>query len=280
MNPIAFHLGPLTIRWYGVMVAAGFLVGFTILQRRAGKGAAVNRDEAGNLALTAMIGGMIGARLFYVAENWVEYSRNLLEIVRIDHGGLVFYGGLFGAVAAVWLRCRWKKLPVWEVADLFAPALPIGHALGRVGCFLNGCCFGRPWSGLLGVSYPPESDVHRIQLIKGLSAPDSMQCLPVFPIQLAAALMNLAIFGVLLVAAPRMARRGRLFALYVMLYSGMRFFLEFARGDYLETLGPFTPAQVVCLLLFPAGVVLFVLLGRFGPKRPAAPSLGEGDGDG
>ncbi|NOY82367.1 MAG: prolipoprotein diacylglyceryl transferase [Kiritimatiellaeota bacterium] len=279
MNPIAFQLGPLTIRWYGIMVAAGFLLGFTVLQRRAGRGGAVSRDEAGNLALTAMLGGIVGARLFYVIENWEEYRRALAEILRIDHGGLVFYGGLFGAVAAVWLRCRRKRLPVWEVGDLFAPALPVGHALGRVGCFLNGCCFGRPWRGLFSVLYPPGSDVHHVQRIKGICAPDSAQCLPVFPIQLMAAVMNLAIFGILLLAGPRLARRGQLFALYVMLYSSMRFFLEFARGDYLVYIGPFTPAQVVCLLLFPVGVVLFVLLGRFAPDRRAAPSLGGDEGD-
>ena len=274
MDPVAFHLGPLTIRWYGIMVASGFLVGFTVLQRRAGA-KNVSRDEAGNLALAAMLGGIVGARILYVIENWEEYSRALWEIPRIDHGGLVFYGGLLGAVGAICLYCRWKRLPLWQVADLFAPALPLGHVLGRVGCFLNGCCFGRPWDHVPHVLYPGESDVHRIQMIKGLCSPDSLRSLPIFPIQLASALMNLAVFGVLLLIEPRLPRRGQLFAVYVMLYSGARFFIEFARGDYLQYIGPFTPAQVLCLLLFPAGTALFFLLARFGPARSTLESPAE-----
>ena len=218
--------------------------------------------------LRMIIGGVIGARILYVLQNWSDFRIRPEEIIRIDHGGLVFYGGFFGAVLAVGLYCRWKKLPVDEVADLAAPVLPLAHAVGRIGCFLNGCCFGKPFSHFPHVQYLPGSDVQLVQHVKGLCPPDSAAPLPVFPIQLAASLSNLAIFALLMFLEKRVKRRGQLFALYMILYSLARFLIEFGRGDYLTYLGPFTPAQVVCLGLFPAGAALFVILGRRGRLKP------------
>ncbi len=268
MDPIAFHLGPLTVRWYGIMVASAFLVGFFTLQRRARSREGIDEETAGNLTLAAMLGGIVGARILYVAQNWPEFRGHPLEMLRIDHGGLVFYGGFFGAVAAVGLYCLRKKLPAGEAADLAAPVLPLAHAVGRVGCFLNGCCFGKPFAHFPHVQYLPGSDVQLIQRIKGLCPPDSPTCLPVFPIQLVNSLTNLAIFALLLWFEKRLERRGQLFALYIVFYSFARFCTEFGRGDYLNYVGPFTPAQAVCLVLFPAGIVLFLALGRYG--RPTA----------
>ena len=244
MDPIAFHVGQLPIRWYGVFVALGFLAAFYLVQYNARK-KGFSKDAAADLVFIAMLGGILGARLFYVVQNWGDYRGNLLEIVRVDHGGLVFYGGFFGALVAVGLACFRKSYSVAEVGDVFAPALPLGHALGRVGCFLNGCCHGKPWSGIAAVHYPQISQ-------------------PVFPIQLVSSAMNLFICVVLLGLSSRLRRRGQLFPIYMLLYATGRFVVEFARGDYAagQYVGPFTPAQIICLLLLPVGTVWLVAVRR------------------
>jgi len=262
MNPVAFHIGPLTIRWYGIMVALGFVTAMLYAQRRARR-FSMPPEDVENLALFAVVGGLIGARVLYVISNWSEFRTAPAEIVRIDHGGLVFYGGLIGGGLAAWRLIRRRKLPVWKTADVVAPAVPLGHAIGRIGCLLNGCCFGRPWTRFPCIQYLPGSESHHVQILKGLVSPDGTP-LPVFPTQALASLMNLGIFVTLLALEPRLRRQGQLFALYLMLYSGARFFAEFLRGDYLTYIGPFTPAQIICLMVFPASALLFRRLQRKG----------------
>jgi phosphatidylglycerol:prolipoprotein diacylglycerol transferase len=275
MDPVAFQLGPLSIRWYGICFALGFVAAYLLFLRRA-RGTAVGSDGAADLALAAMVGGLIGARGLYVAQNWTAAFRGRLhEIIRIDHGGLVFYGG-FLAAAALLLLLSWRRgYRYGLVADLIAPCLALGHAFGRVGCLLNGCCFGRPWSGPLAMTYPAPSEVLAVQYahglfrggeaeqvrraLEGLPTDAAVACLPVLPVQAGEALLNLALAVLLLRLARRLQGSGRLFALYLMLYGGGRFALEFLRGDYLERLGPFTPAQVICLGLVPAGALLWHL---------------------
>lgn len=278
MNPVAFQFGPLAVRWYGVCFAVGFVAGYFLFLRRARR-TPLGSDGAADLAMVAMLAGLVGARALYVAQNWSSQFRDhLLEIVRIDHGGLVFYGGFLGATLAVFLASRRRHYPYGLVADLITPSLALGHAFGRLGCFLNGCCFGRPWTGPLAVTYPARGDVLPIQYEKGLFAGDTAErvrlflarmpgadpvtCLPVFPVQLLEALVNAALVLLLLRLSRRLQGSGRLFALYLMLYAGARFAVEFLRGDYLELIGPFTQAQVICLGLLPAGALLWWHAGR------------------
>lgn len=254
IDPVAFQIGRLTIRWYGVMVALGFLAAFQLIQYR-GKRRGFGSGPAGDLTFVLMLGGMVGARALYVMQNWSsEFSGRWLETVRIDHGGLVFYGGFIGAAVAGGAMCRIKKWRCVDAADLVAPALAIGHALGRVGCFINGCCFGRPWDGVFAIRYPASSGILGVQIHKGLVESDAAAALPVFPVQIIATVTNLALCLFLLYIEPKMRRRGQLFACYLVFYSGTRFAIEFLRGDYTQQVGPFTPAQVICLVLFPIGL--------------------------
>jgi len=271
MNPIAIELGPLQIRWYGVFVALGFLAALTLLVRRAAK-SGFGKENAADLALVAMVGGIVGARVLYVLQNLAYFrTRPLIEVVRVDHGGLVFYGGFIGACAAVAVFAKMRKRSPGEIADLAAPVLPLGHAIGRIGCFINGCCFGMPWAGTCAVRYPNvikaagrtmESDVFHVQSQKGVLEHGS--CAPVFPVQLLATFLNVVICVVLLLVEKRMKRRGQLFGVYMILYAAARFVVEFFRGDYLHSVLGLTPAQVVCLGLAPVGIATFVLAGRWG----------------
>lgn len=271
------------VYWYGLMVGLGFLACLLVAQWR-GRRLGVPPERVGDLVVAAIVGGIVGARVFYVVNNLSYYLSNPVEIIRIDHGGLVFYGGLFGGALAVYWLARRTALPVAHVADLAGLVLPLGQAFGRIGCFLNGCCFGKPTHSHWSVTYqfPPYESVFEVQHAHNLLSPELLnqaaagapvQCLPLVPIQLYMCLTNLVLFAILLAVATRVRTPGRLFALSLILYAVGRFGDEFGRGDYpaSDYYGPFTVAQAISLLLLPAGLALWYWLGRRRAAAPPAP---------
>ena len=155
MHPIAFHLGSLTIRWYGVMVALAFVAGLWTAGRR-GLLSGFNPEKIYDLGPWLILGGLVGARIFYVVEYWRESFAGLpvWEIFMIQHGGLVFYGGFIGAALAGIFYARRKQLPLWRLADVIAPSIALGSIFGRIGCLLNGCCYGRECSAPWAIHFP------------------------------------------------------------------------------------------------------------------------------
>src|SRR5580704_19319839 len=151
MHPIAFHIGSLTVHWYGVMIAFAFLAGLWTATLRARR-EKISGEKIADVTLWIMVGGIIGARAVYVTTYWREEfaDQPFSEIFMIQHGGLVYYGGLIGSTIAGIIYVRWKKLPFWKIADVLAPSIALGNFLGRIGCLLNGCCYGRvcaaPWA--------------------------------------------------------------------------------------------------------------------------------------
>ena len=258
MHPILFSVFGKDIYSYGVMAALGFLAGiltWTWLARRE------LRPEgfATDLGFWLMASGIVGSRLAYVAANWSYYRDNPLEIVRIDQGGLIFYGGFLLACAALVIFARRHRVPVWHMADFAIPALAIGHALGRMGCFLNGCCYGRPaGDAFCGIAYPPICE-------PGKLFPD----VPLYPVQLIESACLLALWLVLVWAYPRRRKDGAVFALYLVLYPPIRFALEYLRGDERQSWLALDVAQVTSIGLFLAGILLFVFL----PRRRYAPPV-------
>ena len=267
MNRIALQLGPITIYWYGVFVSMGFILAYLVMHWKAKK-TNFPQHKVSDLCFAAMLGGILGARLFYVLLNYDDYLKNPAEIIRIDHGGLVFYGGLFGAgITGVWL-VRKIGLNGWAVADLFALALPLGQAVGRIGCFINGCCFGKPSASWFAYRYPADSSVWTTQVHNHLIASDANECLPVLPVQLFQSGINLVIWGILLIIAPKVTRKGQLFSWYIILYSIGRFLNEFNRGDYVRYYWGLTVSQVICLLLLPLGIYLYFRSKKQGNLTP------------
>jgi len=240
MDPICFHLGPKPVYWYGVMMALAFLAGMTHW-RWVGRRTSRDVSLAGDLAFWLMVGGILGARIAYVASDWSYFQARPWEIIRIDQGGLIYYGGFIGGLVAFLGVAKHYRLPALDLADFVVTALPLGHAFGRIGCFLNGCCGGR--------SCEPS------WITGGLAH---------FPVQLYESAFNLGLYAFLtwFFLKRRGRRLGSVMALYLLTYPVERFLIEFLRGDDRMRLGTLDIAQVVSLTLFLTGIVLWHIANR------------------
>jgi len=258
MHPIAFELGTLSIHWYGVMVALGFLAGLWTAGRR-GLGAGIAAEKIADLGPWLLIGAIAGARTLHVISYWHESyaGKPIGEIFAVWHGGLVYYGGLIGASLACIVYVRLKKLPLWKMADILAPSIALGYVFGRIGCLLNGCCYGRacdlPWA----IHFPAGNPLN----------PPSY---PVHPTEVYEALLNLGLYAVLAWLHGRKRFDGQVFSVYLVGYAVLRSFVELFRGDYPQYqhyLGGWaTPAHLVSLGILVAGIVLLRVLPRLGTK--------------
>ena len=250
MHPIAFNLGPLTIHWYGIMVALAFLVGLWTASRRASQ-SGIHGERIVDLGPWLILGAILGARTFYVISYWHEEfaGKPISEIFMIHHGGLVFYGGLLGASLAGIIYIRVRQLPLWKVADILAPSIALGYVFGRIGCLLNGCCYGRicdqPWA----IRFPSEHGTHGQ---------------PVHPTQIYDSLLNLGLYLALAWFYRRKKLDGQVFAIYLMGYAVTRSLVEMFRGDYpAEHLhSGLTPAHLISIGILGAGAILFWMLQR------------------
>jgi phosphatidylglycerol---prolipoprotein diacylglyceryl transferase len=255
VHKVAFQLGDFTIYWYGVMVALGFLFGLWTATRR-GLRTGIPGERIADLGIWLMVGAIVGARLFFVVAYWETdfASKPLSEVFMIRKGGLVFYGGLVGASLACVFYVRAKGLPLLRVADALAPSIALGYVFGRLGCFLNGCCYGSactlPWA----VHFPSNHETY----------PQA-----VHPTQLYESLLNLGLYGALAWGYRRKRFDGQVFAGYLIGYAVLRTIGESFRGDYaVRYLGGWaTPAQLFSILVFAAGAVLW-WIGSRSQSRP------------
>ncbi len=251
MYPTLFTIGPLTVHSFGLMVALGFLAALFFMTRLARLGFVEKLPEEGvsQLVLCAMLGGAFGARLAYVCEHWsAEYAeRPFLEIFRFDKGGLMFYGGLIGAIVVIAFFSKVKKISLVRILDLCAVGLPLGHAFGRVGCFLNGCCFGRVCDSVISVKYPANSPAWWQQVGNGLIGRGATETLPILPSQLIEATANIILFAALFAYARKKPAEGRVAGAYLIAYAVIRFFTETLRNDPRMMVGPLTISQFLSL---------------------------------
>jgi phosphatidylglycerol:prolipoprotein diacylglycerol transferase len=260
--------GTVTIASYGAMVLVGFLACLWLAQGR-GRRLGIDPLALFDAATFGLLGGIVGARAFYVLDNWAAFAGNPWRILRIDLGGLTFYGGLAGGAAGFLAAVRKRRLPVRLTLDVAASVMPLGHALGRVGCFLNGCCFGKVTSAWTGVRFPRIVDAtntlvgslpYMEQLQHGLITETQTRSLPVHPTQLYEAAYNLAIFAVLSLLFTRRRRPGDIGWLYLVLYGASRFTNEFFRADTapVASLGGLTIFQAISAAAVLLGVAMLV----------------------
>ena len=254
MHPELFSIGFLHVKTYGCCMALGFFAAWQVLSylcRLVGR----PFEPLGNLVIALMVSGVAGSRIAYVIEHWqAEFAAHPADIIRIDQGGLMFYGGFILAVLVFIGWCLAKRERPLALADLLCVVIPLGHAFGRIGCFFFGCCYGRLSSSAIAVSFPRGSPAWYEQLNAGLIVATAQKSLPVLPTQLFEAAANLLLFAALFFFF-RWFRRGTT-ALYLIGYAFIRFGMETLRGDPRAAVGPFSISQAISLALLAAGALL------------------------
>ena len=236
MHPILVQIGPLTIYSYGVMLAVSVVLCTFFLSRDAAQ-AGINRELVFDLVFWTVLWGIIGARLFYVVIAWSYFAPTPWEIVMLNKGGLAWQGGFAGGtLAGIWFIKK-RGLSLRTVMDLIAPYVALGQAIGRVGCFFNGCCFGKPWDH--GIFFP----VHAARL---------------HPTQLYETAGLFLIFCFLKIAQRKRHTPGMIFVYYIWLAAIERFIVEFYRADHDILWGGVSLPQYVSLLIFAAGIFTYI----------------------
>ncbi len=250
--PVLFHVGPFSVRAYGVMLAISFVLG-AWWAARAGARRGIDPDRILSLVGWILVASIAGARLHFVLAHPGPFARPL-DFFRIWEGGLTLYGGLIAAVAVSFFYIRRHAMPFLKIADATAPAIAMGEAVTRIGCYLNGCCFGAPCHGRFCVDYPADSYA-AMTLGAGVA---------VYPAQLYLSALMFLLFAVLWRMDRRTLPAGLLFGVYLTGQGLARYVVDFYRYyeevDRIESLAPVieTKSQMIALLLAVSGVVLIV----------------------
>ena len=251
MFPDLFSIGPLTIHTYGLFVALGFVAALGVTIKLC-KSHGLEAQQVMDMAFTTIIWGIIGSRLVFVLMNFSYYRAHPADVFKVWEGGLVFSGGLIvAALAAIWYS-RKHHLSFWEMGDLFAPGLAIGQGIGRIGCFMAGCCYGKPTDKIWGVVFTHPNSLAPLDIV-------------LHPAQLYSFLSGLVIFLVLLFLHAKRKYEGQVLLWFLILHSTGRLLIERFRGDD-RGLIPGTEmsvTQLIAILILIASVVaLFTLKSK------------------
>lgn len=255
IDPNLLHLGPFTLSWHGLFSAVGVIAGVSVGVRVAAD-AGASEEGAYNLALWSVAGGIVGARLFHVVDNWAYYAQNPASIILINEGGIAIYGAVVGGILTGVLYAWRTHLPVAHVADGGAIGLILGAAIGRIGDIINGEHHGAPLDAPWAVVYTHPNTLAQ----------------PGLPVHLAVGyemVWDLLVFGLLWLMRGRV-RPGIVFWTYLLLYGFGRFWTTFYRQDQIQAFG-LTQAQLVAVIGIILGTVMIaraLLLGRFWASEP------------
>jgi phosphatidylglycerol:prolipoprotein diacylglycerol transferase len=236
LRPVLFNIHGYGLHTYGVAIAAAFLVAIFVGTRTAER-TGEDPDKVRDLCFWLLVSSLVGARLLFIVTNIPDYVQLCREqhdcwrALRVWEGGLVFYGGFFGALAVgVWYMRR-RKMPFWRTADLLAPSVALGHFFGRLGCFAAGCCWGAeahvPWAA----QFPPDSLVFQDYVARGALPATAAATPPLHPVQLYEAFGDLTLFFALYVLGRRKRWDGQVLVAYLVGYAALRFTVELFRGD-------------------------------------------------
>lgn len=239
MNPIAFQIFGIQIRWYGILISLGMLLGLYIAYNESKK-QGYNPDDIVDLALWCIPAALVGARLYYVIFQWEYYKGDILKMLNTREGGLAIHGGLIAAVIVGYFFTKHKKIPFWKTADLVAPSIALGQAIGRWGNYINGEAHGGPTNLPWGI------------MVEGMK---------VHPAFLYESLWNFGLFLFLLYYKKNKRFNGELFILYAVIYSIGRFWIEGLRTDSLMFMG-MRIAQLVSVSVVLVGLFLLFKLRK------------------
>lgn len=246
-----FHIGPITIYGYGLMIAIGVIAAYLVGEKRAAK-QGLNADAIFSLTITCLVGGIVGAKLlFYIVEikSIIANPSLLLDVKR----GFVVYGGIIGGILSGFLYCKIRKFDFWRYFDLVMPSIALAQGFGRIGCTFAGCCYGRETQSWFHIMYHDSS-----------FAPNEVALLPTQPISSA---LNFLHFFILVYLAKRLKAKGQIAGLYLVFYSIGRFFLEYLRNDPRGNVRLFSTSQFISLFILLAGVSIFLISGYLYRKK-------------
>ena len=245
VDPIVFSIGHFAVRWYGVFIALGLIAGMWLAAREARR-KGLDPNHIYDALFWVLPAGLIGARLLHVIDNWPRYAADPWTIIGTD--GLAIYGGLLGGLVGMVAYARVHRLALGRLLDALAPAVPLGQAIGRIGCFINGCNYGLRTDGTWGVAW---------------TSPNAMAPLNVAsqPAQLYELVWDLAVFGIVWKLREHVKGDGALLAIYAALYSFGRFFISALRPDNLY-FGELRQAQLIALAVFAIAIPFVFWLNR------------------
>lgn len=248
IDPIAFELGPISVHWYGIIIAAGILLGYFIAQESV-KRIGFDKDILIDIIFWSAIFGFIAARIYFVIFQWPYYAQHPIEIPMIWYGGIAIHGGLIGGFITGIFVCKQKNINPFQIGDVIAPSLILGQGIGRWGNFMNHEAHGGP------VSKSFLENIHIPDFIIDNMYIDGQYYQPTF---LYESIWDILGF-VILISLRKHLRIGDTFALYLIWYSIGRFFVEDLRTDSLMLTGDIRVAQLMSVVLIVAGIVLMIV---------------------
>ena len=247
IDPVAFNLGPLSVRWYGIIIAVGILLGYFVVQRALVK-AGLHKDTLVDIIFYSALFGFIAARIYFVIFQWPYYAENPGEIIKIWHGGIAIHGGLIGGFIAGVIVCKVKNLNPFQIGDIVAPSIILAQGIGRWGNFMNHEAHGGPVSrAFLEQLHLPNFIIENMYI-------NGQYYHPTF---LYESIWDVAGF-IILVNIRKHLKLGETFFLYLTWYSIGRFFIEGLRTDSLMLTSNIRVAQLVSILLILISISLIV----------------------
>ena len=254
MYPKLLELGPINLYSYGLLLVAAYLMGLQVAVVR-GRNWGLNSNRVMDLGIAIILSALIGAKLLLLIVDFDHFTSNPDRLWTLLRSGGVFYGGLVMAVAVAFWYIRRHSLPLWRTCDAFAPGIALGQAVGRLGCFLAGCCYGKPTTAPWGITFTDTLAASNVGTPLNIS---------LHPTQLYESMITLCILMTLLFFERRgNAFAGRTFWIYILLYSTSRFFVEFYRGDPRGIVFDFlSTSQFVSALLVPLSITMLIVLFR------------------
>jgi len=240
MHPVCFKIGNFVIYWYGVMVAIGVFLSSFLFTKYAKK-CGYSEKVISQIVFWTVIVGIIGGRLFHIIAHYPYYHRHPFEILNIRNGGLAVQGAILSSLLFLIIYLNVKRIGVMRILDIMAVFVPLGQAIGRIGCFLNGCCYGKPTDLWIGVKFPfLEKKVH--------------------PTQLYYSFLYFILFLILYNISRKERKDGEIVGIYLVCFGLIRYFVDFLRGDLLPTIFGLKLTQFIGIFIFMVGSILLSVI--------------------
>lgn len=235
-----FSIGPFTVHGYGLMIGIGVIVALLVGDFRA-KEKGLNGDLIYGLTVTTVILGFLAARILFIITEWEDFLKDPMSFV--TGNGFVVFGGIIGGAITIWAYCKIKKMDFLAYLDLMIPSVALAQGFGRIGCFLAGCCYGKETDSWFGITFTHSH-----------YAPNNVKLIPS---QLIMSAGDFVIAAILLIYAKKDRTKGKTSALYLILYSVGRFFVEFTRNDDRGFVGVLSTSQFIGIFIFIVGIIAF-----------------------